>query len=79
MRSNKAKRNVRMGVKIILSFVLGQGAQLILHAACLDFWAQYQIPFCAAGGFLLTVAVFAGARIAYKDANDAGTKWEDMQ
>lgn len=50
--------------KILAAFALGQAVQLVCHAVSFNFWQQYQIPFCAAGGFLVAVAVFAGAWIS---------------
>lgn len=50
--------------KVLVAFVLGQIVQIVCHAVSFNFWQQYQIPFCAAGGFLVAVAVFAGAWVS---------------
>lgn len=73
------KKSARKSTRLLVAFILGQAVQVILHAVCLDYWEQYQIPFCVAGGLLVAVAVFAGVRMAYREFSDAGTHWEDMQ
>ena len=54
----------RKTVKILVAFVLGQLVQIICHVVSMNFWDSQRIPFCAAGGFLVAVAVFAGAWIS---------------
>ena len=50
--------------KVIAAFVAGQLTQLVCHAVCFNYWQQYQMPFCIAGGFLVTLAVLAGVWVA---------------
>ncbi len=47
--------------KVIIAFTAGQALQLTIHAVALNLWNHQQIPFCAAGGFLVLVALIAGA------------------
>lgn len=51
-------------IKLLIAFVLGQAVQIVCHAVCINFWERWQIPFCAAAGFLIALAVFAGAWIS---------------
>ena len=50
---------------IFVAFLLGQGVQLLAHGLSLQLLYPWQIPVCAAAGFLVTVAVFAGVYLAY--------------
>lgn len=77
MSKRGLKHIANRGVRLLLAFLLGQIVQIVLHAVCFDFWEMYQIPFCAAGGFLIAVAVFCGMRIAVKETET--THYEDMQ
>lgn len=64
----------RNTLKILLSFAIGEITQIILHALCFNYWAQYQIPFCAAGGFLVLAAIYAGVWVANHSAETATPK-----
>lgn len=70
---------------LLLAYVIGNAVQLVLHAVCIDFWESWQIPFCAAGGFLFAVAILSGMIVAGRDVdvdfdvNPAETHYEDMQ
>ena len=50
--------------KIIFAFAAGQLVQIVCHLTCFNWWQQYQVPFCVAGGVLVLMAVIAGAWIA---------------
>lgn len=56
-------------LKVILAYVAGQATQLVIHAMCLNnnMYSYRQVPFCAAGGFVILFAVIAGAWLASKD------------
>ena len=69
----------KRGVRCLIAFILGQVIQLILHGTCFNYWQQYQIPFCIAGGFLVVIAVLAGVIAANGDKKDEITHYEDMQ
>lgn len=60
------------GIRVLIAFILGQAVQLIVHAVALNFnmWNSNQIPWCASAGFIITVAVFAGMRIAVKEGKE---------
>lgn len=75
------KRQTNSAVRLLIAFLLGQGVQLVIHAVCFNYWEQYQLPFCAAAGFLVAVAVFAGMRVATREAESAAAhiRYEDMQ
>ena len=51
---------------IIVAFIVGQITQLVIHGVELsvNMWANRQIPFCLAGGFVILVALMAGVMIA---------------
>lgn len=53
-------------IKILVAYVAGQITQLVVHGMCLNFnmWANRQIPFCMAAGFVIFFAILAGALIA---------------
>lgn len=55
-------------IKVLIAFIAGQAVQLICHGVALNLWEYRQIPFCLAGGFLVLVAVFAGAWVATHSA-----------
>lgn len=69
------------GVRVLIAFVLGQAVQLIVHAVALNFnmWSSKQIPWCAAAGFIITVAVFAGIRIAVKEGKEEISRADDWR
>lgn len=50
---------------ILIAYVIGQATQLIIHGMCLSFnmYNYRQIPFCAAAGFIIIMAVVAGIQI----------------
>lgn len=50
--------------KIVAAYVAGQATQLIIHTVALNLWAQRQIPFCAAGGFIIFFALLTGVWIS---------------
>lgn len=52
--------------KVMIAYVLGQATQLILHGVCVStsVWLNRHIPFCAAGGVLVLVAVICGVALA---------------
>jgi len=58
-------------IKILVAYVAGQVTQLVVHAMCLNFnmWANRQIPFCTAAGFVVFFAILCGAWIA-KDRDE---------
>lgn len=53
--------------KILIAFVTGQIVQIICTTVCLNLYVKHPIPFCAAAGFLVSVAVFAGMRLAAQE------------
>lgn len=61
----------------LLWFTVGQALQLVLHALFINWWDSYQIPLCAAAGFVVLLFFFAGSWTAAKD--DGGNHWEDLQ
>lgn len=69
------------GVRVLIAFILGQAVQLIVHAVALNFnmWNSNQIPWCAAAGFIITVAVFAGIRIAVKEGKEEINRADDWR
>ena len=56
-------------IKVILAYVAGQATQLVIHAMVLNnnMYSYRQVPFCAAGGFVILFAVIAGVWLASKD------------
>jgi hypothetical protein len=60
--------------KVIVAFIAGQLTQLVCHAVCVNFWWEYQMPFCIAGGFLVTVAVLAGVWVAKHSTDPVAPK-----
>ena len=48
-------------IKVLVAFIAGQAVQIVCHAVSFSFWENRQIPFCVAAGFLIALAVFAGA------------------
>lgn len=78
---NKKKRNyifiTNRGVCRLIWFAVGQGVQLLLHGLFLNWWEQYQIPMCAAGGFIIFFFLFVGCWVTAKEREQ--THWEDMQ
>ena len=51
---------------IIVAFIVGQATQLVIHGVELsvNMWANRQIPFCLAGGFVILFALVSGVMIA---------------
>lgn len=66
---------MKQSAKVIVAFILGQAVQVICHAVALNLWAYRQIPFCLAGGFLVTVAVFLGTRIGKEEKPVSYLDW----
>lgn len=69
------------GWRVLTAFILGQVVQLIIHATALNFnmWNHNQIKWCSAAGFIVTVAVFAGIRIAVKEGKEEIGRAEDWR
>lgn len=61
-------------LKILIAFVLGQLVQIICHIVSMNFWDNQRIPFCAAAGFLIAFAVFAGMWISRPSAEPEHVK-----
>ena len=76
------KRNLifvtNRGACRLIWFVVGQLVQILLHALFLDWWEQYQIPLCAAGGFVIFFFFFAGAWITAREQERKKDDWEDF-
>ena len=69
--------------KILLAYVLGQATQLILHGVCVStsIWLNRHIPFCAAGGGMVLIAVICLVALASDNERnpDPETTYMDRQ
>ena len=57
-------KNMKKTVKYLVWFIVGQIAQLVLALVAKVSYMDRPILFCMAAGFLLTVAICAGVRLA---------------
>lgn len=58
---------MKKAIKFLAWFVIGQAAQIILAILAKVSYMDKPILFCAAAGVLLTVCIFAGAKLAAGD------------
>ena len=61
----------------LIWFAVGQGLQLVLHKLFLNWWEQYQIPLCAASGFVVFLFLFIGCWITAREVKSKN-EWEDV-
>lgn len=81
MKEKKRKNYIfitNRGACRLIWFAVGQITQLVLHALFFNWWESYQIPLCAAGGFVILFFFFCGAWITAKE-REGTTHYEDMQ
>ena len=61
----------------LIWFAVGQALQLVLHGLFQNWWTSYQIPLCAASGFVVFFFLFVGCWVTAKERDS--THYEDMQ
>jgi len=59
----------KTSTKIVIAFTLGQIAQIVFAILAKVSYMDRPVLFCAAAGFILLIAVFAGIWVAALDAD----------
>lgn len=64
--------------KVLVAFLVGEAVQIVLQLVAVVNFMRNPVLFCGAAGFLVFVAVFAGARLGVRDGEkDAGKSYRD--
>lgn len=58
---------MKMVGRVLIAFLVGEAVQIVLQIVAEVNLMRHPVWFCGAAGFLVFVAVFAGARLGVRD------------